>query len=60
MTVPLPHRVPDDSSRNHATPDNAHDWESFGMPSPALVARSERGLINFLRRAADQAEETDE
>lgn len=55
MTPPLPRRPPGESIRHH----DESDWQPFGVPSPGLVARSERGLERFLRRESveDQAEE---
>lgn len=52
MPAPLPRRTPSDGPRcrNLGT---VSDWEPFGTPSPGLLARSEPGLVRFLRRADD-------
>lgn len=43
----LPRRTPGDLIRRRYLADAG--WSAFGMPSPVLAARSERGLARFLR-----------
>ncbi|NEA72743.1 hypothetical protein [Streptomyces sp. SID13588] len=44
----LPRRTPGDLIRGRYLAEAG--WRAFGVPSPALAARSERGLTRFLRR----------
>lgn len=59
MPKPLHRRPPGESLQDRADVF-ADDWEPFGVASPGLMSRSERGMARFLLRKVDQEPEAEQ